>query len=149
VLTKVAAQVKRTAKRLLKKKNKEEYAKGLEKGLARKREEIEKAQKDLRDYINQNIKKIPKKPELAGSPNIVELPEFESPKYEQFEYEGEGIKTKVSKKLIKQLLGDGLKIKKVAKPNDARRIRGQKIKELMKKEGLTMVEASKKLKMMK
>jgi hypothetical protein len=60
---------------------------------------------------------------------------------------GKGNKV-VPKKLLKALLGDGVKLKKVAKPNDARRIRGQKVKELMKKEGLTLAQASKKLKMM-
>jgi hypothetical protein len=51
--------------------------------------------------------------------------------------------------LIKALLGDGLKIKKVVKQNDARRVRGLKVKEIMKNEGLSLAEASKKLKMMK
>jgi hypothetical protein len=56
----------------------------------------------------------------------------------------------ISKKLIKALIGEGHKIKKVAKPNDARRVRGQKIKELMKSNpGMTLAQASKKLKEMK
>jgi hypothetical protein len=53
---------------------------------------------------------------------------------------------KLNKNQILAMLGEGHKIKKVAKPNDPRKIRGLKVKELMKKEGLSLAEASKRLK---
>jgi hypothetical protein len=57
---------------------------------------------------------------------------------------------KLTKKQVLAMLGEGHKIKKVAKPNDARRVRGQKIKELMKNNpGMTLAMASAKLKEMK
>jgi hypothetical protein len=54
---------------------------------------------------------------------------------------------------VVKMLGKGVKpmkpIKKPVKANDARRVRGAKIRELMKNEGISLAEASKKLKMMK